>query len=162
VQTLLKAHPAAKRGRLAIKPLDHDALPHLDGTDFIQILLNLVINAFQSSPHSQTVWLVAERVATPLVPPVNVPATTERVVGLEGFVNTAPLLALTVLDQGSGISADILPRIFDAYFTTKTKTGTGLGLAIVARLVRSHHGLIHLKTRPNEGTSITLYFPLKA
>jgi two-component system sensor histidine kinase/response regulator len=161
VQTLLKAHPAAKRGRLALKPLDQDASPHIDATDFIQVLLNLVINAFQSSPLPQTVWLIAERLTLPLALPATALSGTEALVGLEGFANTAPLLALTVLDQGAGISAENLPRIFDAYFTTKAQTGTGLGLAIVARLVRSHHGLIRVKTRPGEGTSITLYFPLK-
>jgi signal transduction histidine kinase len=162
VQTLLKSHPANQRGRLAVKPLDHDGSPHIDATDFIQILLNLIINAFQSSPHAQTVWLIAERLTAPFVPPAAVAAATEKLIGLDTFANTPPLLALSVLDQGAGISADNLPRVFDAYFTTKTQTGTGLGLAIVARLARTHHGLIHVKTRLGEGTSITLYFPLKA
>jgi two-component system sensor histidine kinase/response regulator len=162
VQTLLKSHPAVKRGRLALKTLDLDGEALMDATDLVQVLLNLVVNAFQSSSHEQTVWLIAERLAAPLVPPLAVPPATELVLGLESFANTPPLLALTILDQGSGIGAETLPRIFDAYFTTKAQAGTGLGLAIVARLVRTHHGLVHVKTRLGEGTSMTLYLPLKA
>jgi len=162
VQTLLKSHPAVKRGRVAVKHLDHDGEALIDATDLVQILLNLVVNAFQSSPREQTVWLMAERLTAPLVPPPAAPAATELVLGLESFANTPPLLALTVLDQGSGIGAETLPRIFDPYFTTKAQAGTGLGLAIVARLVRTHHGLIHVKTRLGEGTSMTLCFPLQS
>jgi signal transduction histidine kinase len=160
IQTLLKSHPAVKRGRIALKCLDQDAVALVDATDLVQILLNLTINAFQSTAEEQTVWLIAERVVGSVALPEPAAAGRELVIGLENFANTPPLLALTVLDRGSGISAETLPRIFDAYFTTKVQTGTGLGLAIVARLVRTHRGLIHVKTRLGEGTSVTLYFPL--
>jgi two-component system sensor histidine kinase/response regulator len=162
VQTLLKAHPAVRRGRLAVRLLGDDAETSMDATDFIQVLLNLTINAFQSGSGSQTVWITAERVTTPLSLPHLGSPLNELLLGLENFPNTPPLLALTVLDEGVGISAEHLPHIFDAYFTTKAQSGTGLGLAIVARLVRTHHGFIHVKTRLGEGTSMTLYLPLKS
>ena len=162
LQTLLKNHPAARRNVLAVKPLAPDAEAPLDATDLIQILLNLTINAFQSSPKEQTVWITADRIEATLALPSATPTATEAAVGHENFSGRGPLLALSVTDQGNGISPDTLPRIFEPYFTTKAQHGTGLGLAIVARLVRTNHGLVHVKTRPGEGTRITVYFPLKA
>jgi signal transduction histidine kinase len=55
----------------------------------------------------------------------------------------------------------VLPHIFEPYFTTKEDKGTGLGLAIVSRLVKDHHGLLHVETTVGEGTRITVYFPAK-
>lgn len=162
LQTLLKVHPAARRSRLAVKPLEPDGAAAVDATDLIQILLNLSINAFQSSPREQTVWITADRIDAPIALPPATPTLNEAAVGHDTFAARPPLLAISVIDQGGGISAENLPRIFEPYFTTKAQHGTGLGLAIVARLVRTHHGLIHVKTRAGEGTRITVYFPLKA
>jgi signal transduction histidine kinase len=162
LQSLLKIHPAVQGSNLVIHPLATDALPLVDATDLIQILLNLTINAFQSTTTPQTVQVTAVRVKEPLPQPFIVPPETELVVGESTFAGKLPLLALTISDQGSGIGSETLARIFDPYFTTKTATGTGLGLAIVARLVQTHRGLIHVKTRIGLGTQVMLYFPLKA
>ena len=81
--------------------------------------------------------------------------------GREPLANEPPLVALSVLDQGPGIAPEVLPHIFEPYFTTKAEQGTGLGLAIVSRLVQDHRGLLHVKTKVREGTRITVYFPAK-
>jgi signal transduction histidine kinase len=79
---------------------------------------------------------------------------------METFANTAPLVALSVRDNGPGIPPEILPKIFDAYFTTKSaRNGTGLGLSIVQRLVKAAGGLLHVHTKPGEGTAFTVYLP---
>jgi signal transduction histidine kinase len=67
-------------------------------------------------------------------------------------------LTLTVRDQGAGISAADLPRIFDPYFTTRAE-GTGLGLAITRRIIVDHGGEIKVASRPDGGTTFTLVFP---
>ena len=161
VQTLLKSHPALRHGHLVVTPLELEGETQIDATDFIQILLNLTINAFQSGTEGQIVRIVAERIATPLALPLALDPETEIATGEEAFANVAPLLAISVIDQGSGIAPAHLSRIFDAYFSTKAQDGTGLGLAIVDRLVRTNHGLAHVKTQLGEGTTFTLYFPLK-
>lgn len=68
---------------------------------------------------------------------------------------------VTVRDNGYGISEANLPHIFDPFFTTKEAgKGTGLGMAIVAQVVEEHRGQIHVESVENEGTSITVKFPL--
>jgi signal transduction histidine kinase len=159
LQALLKAHPEVRFNRLSVKPLDIDRTPLIDATDLIQILLNLTINAFQSTDRKQTVWVVADALdrAPDFTQPLD--ARTELLLGRDQFKHTGPVISLSVLDQGAGIPAETLPHIFEPYFTTKSRTGTGLGLAIVARLIQSHGALLHLKTRANEGTTVTLYLP---
>jgi len=65
---------------------------------------------------------------------------------------------LTFLDQGSGIAAEDLEKIFQPYFTTK-EVGIGLGLAITDRIIREHGGRIEVESRPGEGTLITVLLP---
>jgi nitrogen fixation/metabolism regulation signal transduction histidine kinase len=62
---------------------------------------------------------------------------------------------LTVSDDGRGIPADALPRVFEPTFST-TSSGAGLGLAIARRLVESWGGLITLESEPGKGTRVTL------
>ena len=161
VYTLMRNHPSVKGGQLAIKHLDVNMSAQIGGTELIQILLNLSINSFQSSEQPQTVWLTAERFDGKLPIETFIESPTERVVGLESFANEAPMIAFSIIDQGSGIPSDVLARMFEAYFTTKALNGTGLGLSIVSRLVKAHRGLVHVKSRPGDGTRFTIYLPGK-
>lgn len=161
LQTLLKHHPAIRGGHLAVKLLDQDTAALINGTELIQILLNLTINAFQSTAKDQTVWVTAEMVLEPLPDDAVEDGPEDILVGREPLAKEPPLVALSVLDQGPGIPPQVLPRIFEPYFTTKTEKGTGLGLAIVSRLVQDHRGLLHLRTKVGEGTRVTVYFPAK-
>lgn len=83
----------------------------------------------------------------------------DRWLNLDSFRNAAPLLALTVEDNGLGILPDALGKIFDPFFTTKGTGGAGIGLAIVLRLVKQVSGAIQLSSRPGMGTRFTLYLP---
>ena len=159
VQTLMRNHPSIRGGHLAIKHLDVDTAAQISGTELIQILLNLAGNAFQSTEKSQTVWVTAERFDISLPTESFEDNFDERFLGLDTYANQPPLIAISVLDQGPGIPRDVLPRVFEPYYTTKTHTGTGLGLAIVSRLVKAHHGLVHIKTKAGEGTRFTIYLP---
>jgi two-component system NtrC family sensor kinase len=79
---------------------------------------------------------------------------------VENFENGVPLLAVTVSDNGPGIPAGTLPKIFQAYFSTKSsRQGTGLGLNIVQRLVKEARGALHVHTQVGQGTKFTLYLP---
>ena len=61
-------------------------------------------------------------------------------------------------DDGVGIDAEAMSKIFEPYFTTK-KTGTGLGLLIVRRIVREHGGEIEFESVEGKGTRVTIYLP---
>ena len=66
---------------------------------------------------------------------------------------------LRVIDNGCGFPADILPRVFEPYVTTKTK-GTGLGLAIVKKIVEEHGGLVEIRNIDEGGACVCVKLPL--
>ena len=71
----------------------------------------------------------------------------------DGFV------LLRVIDNGCGFPAEILPRVFEPYVTTKPK-GTGLGLAIVKKIVEEHHGVVEIRNIDGGGACVCLKLPL--
>jgi CheY-like chemotaxis protein len=67
---------------------------------------------------------------------------------------------LMVSDNGIGMSAEILDRVFEPYFTTKDiGEGTGIGMAIVHGIVERHGGEIIVDSKPGRGTTFTIFFP---
>lgn len=157
---LVRVHPSVKDNQFAISPLPEEVWVRVNGTDLIQILLNLTINAFQCVPEKHSVEIKGWHSAQPLKLEEFKDGAEERLVNREEFKNEAPLVALCVSDNGPGIPADILPKVFDQYFTTKTASqGTGLGLNIVHRLVKEARGAVHVRTKLGRGTSFTVYLP---
>ncbi|MEC4676610.1 MAG: ATP-binding protein, partial [Nitrospirota bacterium] len=63
-------------------------------------------------------------------------------------------------DNGCGIPDDVLPRIFEPYFTTKRNKGTGLGLSISYKIIQSHNGRIDVRSREGEGAKFTVSLPV--
>jgi len=73
-------------------------------------------------------------------------------------------MRIEVIDQGIGISAEDLPRIFDRFYqvdntATRRYGGTGMGLALVKRLVQAHGAKVSVDTKLGEGTRVVLYWP---
>lgn len=157
---LLDTHPARNDHKLTVHPLATDVEVLMNGTDLMQILLNLAINAFQSSPKSHNVELAAS-VCEAAFDPGSIKGGPNDSVIADNFDANAKVLALTVRDNGPGIPADVIGKIFQPYFTTKPLgQGTGLGLSIVQRLLRDAKGALHLHSKVGEGSTFTIYVPL--
>jgi len=109
-------------------------------------LLHLVSNAVDAHGGRISITLA----------PVELSATNAASVG----GHPGSYARLSIQDEGEGISATDLPRIFDPFFSTRdTGKGTGLGLAIVQTTVHNHGGFIHVSSAPGKGTRFDLHLP---
>lgn len=160
LEHLVQVHPAAQNNEFQIHPLPQDVGVKVNGTDLIQILLNLTVNGFQCSPHGHRVEIFGRVLDQPIDLAGVKDAADKRYLNVENFFNVAPIVQLSVSDNGPGIPADVLPKIFQPYFTTKgPRQGTGLGLNIVHRLVKEAKGILQVQTRLGEGTTFSIYVP---
>ena len=126
----------------------------------IQILLNLAVNAFQCAPGNHRVEIGGEVLNAQLELTGFKDGPRDRLLNVESMSNTPPLVKFWVRDDGPGIPAEVLPKIFQPYFTTKgPRQGTGLGLSIVQRLIKEANGALHVHTVQGEGTTFTVYLP---
>jgi len=128
--------------RIAVEVQCEPAPPALvAGNEIQQVLLNLLTNARQAMPRGGSILI---RIAP------------------DPAANTVDL---TVRDSGSGIPADVLPKIFDRYFSTKSgpdatgKGGTGVGLSACREIIEAHQGRIRVESTVGVGTAITVKLP---
>ena len=107
-----------------------------DRTQISQLVMNIVLNAYDAMREEGGTLLVSTRVSG------------EEVV-------------LRFKDNGCGMDTETVSRIFDPFYTTKESgKGTGLGLAIVAQIVETHGGKIYVDSEPGAGTEFRVYIPL--
>jgi signal transduction histidine kinase len=157
---LVRVHPSLQENEFGVTPLAEDLGVKMHGTDLIQVLLNLTVNAFQCSPQPHRIDVGGEVLNTPLDLTKFKDGLNDRLLNVENMNNTAPLVKLWVRDNGPGIPTEVLPKIFHPYFTTKgPRQGTGLGLNIVQRLIKEAHGALHVHTETGMGTMFTMYLP---
>lgn len=162
VRELLRAHPSGKRHQLVVHLLPADLTIRMNGTDLIQVLLNLVTNAFQASALPLQVEVFGEYHDDAVAPAALADSPRTVFINRDSFANEPPMVALRVSDTGPGIPESVLPKIFESYFTTKSPgEGTGLGLAIVRRLVSEAKGGIQVQTEPHRGTTFTVFLPVE-
>jgi PAS domain S-box-containing protein len=69
-------------------------------------------------------------------------------------------LMMEISDTGYGIPKEIQDKVFNPFFTSK-ENGTGLGLSIVKKIISLHHGRIELESKPNQGTTFSIFLPIK-
>jgi len=95
--------------------------------------LNILVNAMQAMPKGGTIAIELD--------------------------NRADTVAIVFSDGGKGISAEVLDKIWDPFFTTKDK-GSGLGLAIVRKIVEGHGGAVHIENGKDRGARVTVALPI--
>jgi two-component system, sensor histidine kinase and response regulator len=160
LEQLVRVHPSIQENEFSVTPPAENISVKINGTDVIQILLNLSVNAFQCTPQPHRVEVGSEILHAPLNLAEFKDGPNDRLLNVESLDNTAPLVKFWVRDTGPGISSEVLPKIFQPYFTTKgPRQGTGLGLNIVQRLIKEGKGALHCHTRLGAGTTFTIYLP---
>lgn len=123
-------------------------LVKMDETQIERSFSNLTQNAVEAMPHGGTL----------LVEGKNVTVTEENTLSLP----VGEYVHIAFHDTGKGISPEILPRIFDPYFTTKelgSQKGMGLSLALCHTIIRKHRGAINAESSPGQGTTFHIYLP---
>jgi len=157
IRELLLRHPGAQGHKLTVHTLEEDVIAEINGTDLLQILLNLIFNALQATPTSHSVEVRSKILTQPLDLDHLVEGPNERFINRDNFPNRAPILAISVQDNGPGISPENMARLFETKFTTKPAgSGTGLGLHIVKRLCNEANGGIHVQTKLGQGSIFTI------
>jgi len=125
-----------------------------DLTRMQQVFMNLAVNARDAMPLQSGMELRISLARLPAGEMVHCVTCGQVMTGRDGWVQ------LTVADSGVGIPDDVLPRIFDPFYTTKeVGAGTGLGLAQVYGIIKQHDGHINVETRLGEGTTFTIFMP---
>jgi signal transduction histidine kinase len=157
---LVRVHPSLQNNQFTVHPLVEDFAVRMNGTDVIQVLLNLTVNALQCAPLAHEVEIEGRVQSQSLDLAALKDGPQDRLLNVEHFENAAPLLVISVRDTGPGIPPETLPKIFEAGFSTKgARQGTGLGLNIVQRLIKEARGVLHVHTKIGEGTTFTVYLP---
>ncbi|MEP7002328.1 MAG: two-component regulator propeller domain-containing protein, partial [bacterium] len=129
----------------------HDAIPPIaaDGGAVQQMLLNIANNARDAMPRGGRLRIDVE-LATP---------ADERMAA-QAWGAPGAYVVLRVSDDGVGMDAPTLTRIFEPYYSTKSaEQGSGLGMAMVFGLMKQHLGYVLVESRPGAGTDVRLYFP---
>lgn len=124
-------------------------LVKIDHGYFEQVVINMVVNARDAMPKGGTIQLKT----------YNKILNRRTIIGTEA-IPKGNYVVLEVIDTGTGISDDNLPRIFDPFFSTKESgAGTGLGLSTVYGIVKQMDGYIGVETKLGEGTTFKIFLP---
>jgi two-component system, cell cycle sensor histidine kinase and response regulator CckA len=117
---------------------------YADSGQLHQAFNNLILNAIQAMPSGGVLSICA----------------ANHIIESDdgGGLSPGRYLRIVIADQGGGIACDLVPKIFDPYFTTKA-TGSGLGLASVFSIVKRHQGSIRVISTSSTGTSFELLLP---
>jgi PAS domain S-box-containing protein len=115
-----------------------------------QVIMNLAVNAQDAMPSGGRLMLKTDLVILDI----------EDAAGLYG-VDPGQYVLLEITDTGEGMDKAVRDHIFEPFFTTKVQDkGTGLGLAMVYGIVKQHGGSIRVQSRPGQGASFFILFPV--
>ncbi|MEE9615220.1 MAG: ATP-binding protein [Thermodesulfobacteriota bacterium] len=144
VFSLIEPH-IAREGLTLRKYLDVTLPPVMtDGSQFHQVLVNLMINAVQATPEGGELSVSTGKCA-------EYPPGEESV--------PRDVIKTSVVDTGKGMPPEVREKIFNPFFTTKER-GTGLGLTIVTRIVDGLGGWVTVEGGKNGGTVFNIYLPM--
>jgi len=111
-----------------------------------QVIRNMVINAQEAMPTGGKISVGADNLV--------LPESTEFPLDPGKYVR------ITITDEGTGIPEDVLPKIFDPYYSTKqrgSEKGMGLGLTLCHFIIKKHGGFIKVETQEGKGSTFHIY-----
>jgi signal transduction histidine kinase len=106
----------------------------------MQVISNLIANSIYATPAGGTLS-----------------------VSVKDETSTGDGIILIVEDNGVGIAPDVLPKVFEAFFTTRATVGTGIGLFVAKQFVEGHGGRVSVESNnesENHGTTVRIFLPL--
>jgi signal transduction histidine kinase len=114
-----------------------------------QVLVSLVANAREAMPQGGHMTLQTAQVS---IGESSLPAEAE--------ISPGSYVQLTIIDTGRGIAPEVLPRLFEPFYTTKASgMRLGLGLAIAYNVVQQHYGWIQVTSRVGQGSTFDVFLP---
>jgi len=130
--------------RAALEIEDHLGKADMDVAQMEQVINALIINAREAMPNGGV---------------LNISAENLRLDDKSGLpLDPGRYIKVSIADHGPGVPFEVVPKIFDPYFTTKTSS-TGLGLAISYSIIRKHGGMLHLENNSAAGATFVFYLP---
>ncbi|MBY0215941.1 ATP-binding protein [Paenibacillus illinoisensis] len=135
VLSLTESDAASRGHRISLELKGQAVLVHMDRDKIVQVLINLIRNAFEAMNDPGEVHIV--------------------------LVHEGDKAYTSITDTGSGIPDNALADIFNPFYTTKEE-GTGLGLALCQKIAHDHHGEITVRSEVGVGSTFTLELPVAA
>jgi PAS domain S-box-containing protein len=133
--------PRCKAARIAIrKSLESSRKVMMRRGEMMQVISNLISNSIYAMPAGGTLSLSVKDTESP-----------------------AGGIVLAIRDEGIGIAADALPRVFEAFYTSRSTVGTGIGLFVAKQFVEGHGGRIEIESETdgeNHGTTVRVILPI--
>jgi len=143
---------AGRKVRLIFEASEEIDRVMLDNGALVNALLNLVVNANHAMPDGGELKLV-----------IRPPTSEERNAYLPPNLRGQSLICLSVADNGMGMTPDVMNRVFEPFYTTKSDgAGTGMGLASVFGFVAQSDGFIRVESTPGQGSTFYIYLPLSS
>jgi signal transduction histidine kinase len=135
----LIATTANSKGAMVVADVEKDIPPiPLDPDGMHQVLMNLLSNALDAvEPDAGLIRVTCH------------------------YDADARQLALSVIDNGSGIPQPMMKHMFELFHSTKGNRGTGLGLAVARKIITEHEGTISVQSKPGEGATFTVRIPVE-
>lgn len=149
IRLLLKSRPDARDVEIEIRSGGRFVL-RADPAQMKQVFLNLGINAIEAMGGRGKITITTAPAELPSRIPLESGGTLPKL---------QSAAAVIVSDTGPGILPENIGKIFTPFFTTRTK-GTGMGLAIVDKIVSTHHGSVDVASTPGKGASFRVVLPL--
>lgn len=152
----------AVRQRVDLDGRGVQAVPdiYVDADQILQVVVNVVKNAIQAMPDGGTIRVAMGVTRKRLVERSALGRRASDRLEAARPIPEQEVVEIRVQDNGPGIPAATLARVFDPFFTTRAQ-GSGLGLSICQTIVREHGGVIAIESTVGQGTTVTIDLPVE-